>query len=50
MYVPVAKRPMQVVTIEYEDENYTYISSAYKWKKLKKDVETIKKKITITML
>jgi hypothetical protein len=35
------------VAIEYEDENYTYISSRYQHKKLKADIESIKRPITI---
>ena len=36
------------IRIEYEDENYTYISSEYQHKVLKKDIEEIKVPITIT--
>ena len=43
-------KPERMVSIEFEDENYTNISSQYKWRRLKKDVEKIKKKITITMI
>lgn len=35
------------IRIEYEDENYTYISSEYPHKVLKKDIEEIKVPITI---
>ena len=35
------------LTIEYEDEQYTYISSHYTWRELKRDVEDIKKPILI---
>jgi hypothetical protein len=36
-----------LLRIEYEDENYTYISSEYQHKRLKKDIEQIKRPITI---
>lgn len=36
------------IRIEYEDENYTYISSEYPHKVLKKDIEEIKVPIKIT--
>lgn len=36
-----------MVRIEYEDENYTYISSTYKHKVLKKDIEGIKQPIKV---
>ena len=36
------------IRIEYEDENYTYISSEYQHKVLKKDIEEIKVPIKIT--
>lgn len=39
--------PRFPVRIEYEDDNYTYISSTYSWRQLKKDVEKIKRRITI---
>lgn len=42
--------PRFPVRIEYEDDNYTYISSTYSWRQLKRDVEKITKKITITMI
>ena len=35
------------IRIEYEDENYTYISSEYSYRQLQRDIETIKKPITI---
>ena len=35
------------VQIEYEDENYTYISSHYQHSELKADIEDIKRPITI---
>ena len=40
--------PKVAIRIEYEDENYTYISSEYQHKVLKKDIEEIKVPITIT--
>lgn len=40
--------PKVAIRIEYEDENYTYISSEYQHKALKKDIEEIKVPITIT--
>ena len=42
------KIPKVAIHIEYEDENYTYISSEYQHKVLKKDIEEIKVPITIT--
>lgn len=36
------------IRIEYQDDDYTYISSEYGWKNLKKDIETIKVPIKIT--
>ena len=42
------KIPKVAIRIEYEDENYTFISSEYKWKELKNDIEQIKVPITIT--
>lgn len=42
------KEPKMPIRIEYEDENYTYISSEYGYKSLKKDIEDIKVPITIT--
>ena len=36
------------IRIEYEDENYIYISSEYPHKVLKKDIEEIKVPIKIT--
>lgn len=36
------------IQIEYEDENYTYISSHYLHQELKADIEEIKRPITIT--
>ena len=41
------KIPKVAIRIEYEDENYTYISSSYGYKSLKKDIEEIKVPITI---
>lgn len=41
------KIPKVAIRIEYEDENYTYISSEYQHKILKKDIEEIKVPITI---
>lgn len=35
------------IQIEYEDDNYTYISSNYQHSKLKADIEDIKQPITI---
>jgi hypothetical protein len=43
-------KPERMVSIEFEDENYTYVSSRYKWRQIKEDVETIKKRITLTMI
>ena len=40
--------PKVAIRIEYEDEDYTYISSEYQHKDLKKDIEEIKVPITIT--
>jgi hypothetical protein len=40
--------PKVAIRIEYEDENYTYMSSEYQHKVLKKDIEDIKVPITIT--
>lgn len=42
------KTPKVAIRIEYEDENYTYISSEYQHKILRKDIEEIKVPITIT--
>lgn len=42
------KIPKVAIRIEYEDENYTYISSEYQHKELKKDIDQIKAPITIT--
>lgn len=39
--------PKVAIRIEYEDENYTYISSEYQHKVLRKDIEQIKAPITI---
>ena len=39
--------PKYWVSIEFEDDNYTYISSTYPYKKLKKDIAEIKVPITI---
>lgn len=36
-----------LVRLEYSDNDYTYISSAYTWRELKKDVEDIRTPITI---
>ena len=44
----ITKIPKMAIRIEYEDENYTYISSEYQHKILKKDIEEIKVPITIT--
>ena len=35
------------ITIEYEDDNYQYISSEYPFPELKQDIEGIKRPITI---
>lgn len=35
------------ISIEWEDENYTYISSWYTHKELKSSIEAIKRPITI---
>ena len=42
------KVPKMPIRIEYEDENYTYMSSSYGYQSLKKDIEEIKVPITIT--
>lgn len=42
------KIPKMAIRIEYEDENYTYISSEYPHKVLKKDIDEIKVPIKIT--
>lgn len=42
------KIPKVAIRIEYEDENYTYISSEYQHKVLKKDIDEIKVPIKIT--
>lgn len=47
-YVTTARVPLMPIRIEYEDENYTYISSEYPHKVLKKDIEEIKVPIKIT--
>ena len=47
-YICRTKIPKVVIRIEYEDENYTYISSEYQHRVLKKDIEEIKVPITIT--
>ena len=47
-YVTTARVPQMLLRIEYEDENYTYISSEYQHKVLKKDIEDIKVPITIS--
>lgn len=41
------KEPKMAIRIEYEDENYTYMSSSYGYKSLKKDIEDIKVPIKI---
>ena len=41
------KQPKMPISIEYQDNDYTYISSKYAYKELKKDIETIKTAITI---
>lgn len=41
------KTPKVAIRIEYEDENYTYMSSSYGYKSLKKDIEDIKVPIKI---
>lgn len=40
--------PKVAIRIEYEDAEYTYISSEYPHRVLKKDIEEIKVPITIT--
>lgn len=40
--------PEMAIRIEYEDSDYTYISSEYPHKVLKKDIDEIKVPITIT--
>lgn len=42
------KAPKMPIRIEYEDSDYTYISSEYQYKVLKKDIEEIKVPIKIT--
>lgn len=39
--------PKMPIRIEYEDERYTYVSSAYRYKDLQPDIERIKTPITI---
>lgn len=39
--------PKMPIRIEYEDNDYTYISSSYDYRSLKKDIEEIKVPITI---
>ena len=46
-YISKARVPQLTISIEYEDSDYTYISSAYPHKALKKDIETIKRPIKI---
>lgn len=41
------KEPKMPIRIEYEDSDYTYMSSSYGYKSLKKDIEDIKVPITI---
>lgn len=41
------KEPKMPIRIEYEDSDYTYVSSEYGYTCLKKDIETIKVPITI---
>ena len=41
------KEPKRPIRIEFEDSDYTYISSEYSYKDLKKDIEGVKKPITI---
>lgn len=40
--------PKMAIRIEYEDNDYNYISSVYPHKMLKKDIEEIKVPIKIT--
>ena len=40
-------RPKMEISIEWEDEDYIYISSHYPYQKLQKDVETLKVPIII---
>ena len=46
-YISKARVPQLHISIEYEDENYTYISSYYPHKALKKDIEEYKVPIKI---
>lgn len=46
-YISKARVPQLTISIEYEDSDYTYISSAYPHKQLKKDIEAIKRPIKI---
>ena len=46
-YLLKKRVPEARVRIEYEDEYYIFISSAYKHKTLKKDIECIKRPINI---
>lgn len=41
------KRPKYPISIEFQDEDYIYISSQYKYNDLKKDIEGIKSPIVI---
>lgn len=40
-------RPKIPIHIEFEDEHYTYISSEYSYRELQRDIEGVKKPITI---
>lgn len=40
-------KPKYPVQIEWQDENYIYISSSYTYKELQPDVEALKVPITI---
>lgn len=42
-------RHSMCVSIEFEDNNYTYISSAYPWKSLQGDVEQTKVPVKVIM-
>ena len=40
-------KPKCQIQIEYEDDDYTYISSTYPYKALKAEIEQIKKPIIV---
>lgn len=46
-YISRTAIPKKAIQIEYEDDDYTYISSKYNYRRLQKDIERIKVPITI---